>query len=128
MLTMVYQNDSFHTLDLMQQIGLVCLSVVLLGLTLGGSYYLMKKRSLVVRLAIALVVFYLFLWLSPQIYYAYYQLLWPSLEFRIVVGDLPTLWHLLELITFQGRATTTWHAQGLLGVLLLVLAGWPQYK
>ena len=75
---LMYQNDSFQTLTLTQQVGLLILSLVLLTCTLWITYRITKNRSLSIRLLVAVIIFWLFLWLSPQIYYAYYQILCPA--------------------------------------------------
>ena len=125
---MFYNNDSFSTLTPSQQIGLLILSSVLWGLTLWGTHCLIKNKKMALRLIISGCIFFLFIWLSPQVYYAYYQILWPDLAWQIVIQSPPRITHLLELITFSGRATTSWHARGLVGASLLILAMLPALK
>jgi len=125
---MLYVNDSFSTLTTIQQVGLLLVSVVLLGLTLWGAHYAMKDKNLGLRLVIAALIFFCFLWLSPQIYYAYYQILWPDLPWQMIIKDPPSLSYMFELVTFSGRSTTSWHARGVVGVSLLILAIVPVIK
>jgi len=119
----MYHNDSFQTLNLLQQVGLVTLSLTLLGLTLWGTYCLTKNRHISLRLLISVIIFWLFLWLTPQIYYTYYQILWPDLPNQFVIQSPPSILDMLKLLTFQDKFATSEHAQGLLGWCALGVAG-----
>jgi len=93
-----WKSDSFYTLNVVQQSGLVLLSVLLIGLVFWLSDIktrYIQKRLLTRRLLLAplcladilfsLATFILFLSLSLQVYYLYYQLIFPGLPSQWVV-------------------------------------------
>ena len=75
----MYAEDSFHTLSLASQIGLVVLSLLLAGLLIFASWRLALRRRLAARIAFAVLLLFLFVWLSPQVYYLYYLALFDGL-------------------------------------------------
>ncbi|MEP1207011.1 MAG: hypothetical protein ABJM29_10115 [Rhizobiaceae bacterium] len=118
----MYAEDSFFTLTMTGRLGLVALSALLGGLTLALFLRLSRGQYLVWRLSLALVLFFAFVWLSPQIYYAYYQLLIGDLPWQIVIGSPPTASDLFKQLSFQERHNLSYHSRGALGWLLIVLA------
>ncbi|MGF1475944.1 MAG: hypothetical protein ACFB6S_10325 [Geminicoccaceae bacterium] len=123
----MYAQDSFHTLTLTGQIGLSVLSSVLAAATLALAWYAMKRRRLPLRLAIALGVFFSFVWLSPQIYYTYYLTLFEGLPWQNVIKTPPGPLHLFYLLTFQERPTLSAHSKAILGWLLFLQAACHPY-
>ena len=117
----MYQNDSFFSLGVGGQIGLAALSIVLTVLVLLGAARLMRGRGTVLRLGIALVTFALFVWLSPQIYYSYYYLIFEDLPVQWVIG-WPPLKTAFAFASFTGPSNLSAHGQGVLFWLLLGLA------
>ncbi len=79
-----------------------------------------------VRCLLALVLFWLFVWLSPQIYYWYYLLIFDGLPVQSVIGTPPTPFDLIRLIGFSDRHDLSHHGQGVLGWALVLTALWPQ--
>jgi hypothetical protein len=71
----MYANGSIHTLTVIQQIGLSFISLTLLSMMIFLSLKLFKNKSMIVRIMVAISLLYLFVWLSPQLYYAYYILI-----------------------------------------------------
>jgi hypothetical protein len=71
----MYANDSIHTLTVIQQIGLGFISLTLRSMMIFLSLKLFKNKSMIVRIMVAISLLYLFVWLSPQLYYAYYILI-----------------------------------------------------
>ncbi|MEP3279095.1 MAG: hypothetical protein ABJN26_24300 [Stappiaceae bacterium] len=125
----MYSEDSFHTLSSGGQIGLLCLSLSLTILVLIAAWRLMRGRPLSVRIAIAIVLFLLFVWLSPQVYYTYYLIIFEGLPLQIVVRSPPGPWQLANLMFFQDGTNLSAHGKGLLGWLLLLLAALrPKYE
>lgn len=118
----MYQDDSFHTLSQAGQIGLACLSLALTAVLLVLAWRMMGTRPLSVRIAIAIILFLGFVWLSPQIYYTYYLFLFDGLPLQIVIHPPPGPRYLADLIFFQDRATLSAHSKGVLGWLLLLIA------
>ena len=117
----MYQNDSFFSLGVGGQIGLAALSFVLTILVLLGAAWLMRGRGIAFRLAIAFAAFALFVWLSPQIYYSYYFMIFEDLPVQWVIG-WPSLKTAFSFASFTGPSNLSAHGQGVLFWLLAALA------
>ncbi|SFJ78534.1 hypothetical protein [Jannaschia pohangensis] len=120
-----YGEDSFFTLSGGGQLGLALLSLILWALAVLLVWRL--ARGPIRGAVLALVVFVLFVWLSPQIYYAYYFLIFDDLPVQIVIKSPPGPGYLLRLLTFTQEASLSRHGQGLLGWSLLLVGvgrGW----
>ena len=118
----MYAEDSFFTLTVLGRVGLVCVSLILSGVTLAVLWRLANTRNLLVRLTIALVLFYLFVWLSPQFYYLYYIFLLEGLTWQWVIGLPPSLSDMVRLLLFQDNANLSYHSRGALGWLMMLFA------
>jgi len=117
----MYAEDSFYTLTLFERLGLFCVSAVLLCAILALAALVMRKQGGPARVAIAAVLFMGFVWLSPQVYYGYYQMITVGLPQKSVIGPLPELSTLAGLISFSGLQTIAAHsAGGLFWVLIWV--------
>ena len=114
----MYAGDSFFILSGLGQVGLAGLSA-LLAVAAGACVLVFKSFGL--RITAALTVFWVFLWLSPQIYYLYYQIILDDLPWQIIVGLPPSPDALLDRFLFRGPATLSNHAKGVLGWGLLAL-------
>lgn len=117
----LYANDSFYTLTTWERVGLVFLSVALATGCVMLCRWLAKGRRGPVRIFVAFAIFAAFVALSPQVYYAYYQLIFQNLPSQWVVR-LPEGLDLLQLLTFTGPANLSAHSQGVLGWLLGAVA------
>ena len=117
----MYEDDSFFTLTTGGQIGLLILSASLALLTLWVAWRVMRRSSVFGRLVTALVAFALFVWLSPQVYYTYYLMIFDGLPLQWVIG-WPVLRDIVDLATFTGPANMSAHSQGLLFWVLVLLA------
>ena len=84
----MYNQDSFFTLTTLSQIGLLSLSVLMFVLLIGSMARFYADWW--VKLVVALSGFFLFVWLSPQIYYTYYLFIFEGLPIQSVVGKPPT--------------------------------------
>jgi len=115
----MYTHDSFHTLTWPGQLGLISLSLILAAALLFIAWLMMARMTTIPRIGIAASLFYLFAWLSPQIYYTYYLTLFDKLPWQIVIKTPPTPWPLIELLAFQGPATLSAHSLALLGWTLI---------
>ena len=82
----MYSEDSFFTLTPMGQFGLVTVSFGLLLGVLALASWGVKGRRLSIRITTALAIYWLFVWLSPQIYYAYYRMIIDGLPQQWVIG------------------------------------------
>ncbi len=118
----MYEGDSFHTLSVIGQIGLVFLSAALTAIILWFAMVVMRWLPLPLRLFLAVLLFFGFVWLSPQVYYTYYMTLFEGLPWQVVIKDPPSAETLWKLMSFQGQATLSAHSQGLLGWALTAIA------
>lgn len=122
----MYEADSFYTLSGAGQIGLLAVS---LGFATGMGWLvrrISRRRTLLVRVGIWALLLYLFIWLSPQGYYAYYQLIFDGLPSQWVIGRPIPLIEAVQCFTFTGPYTLSAHSLGALGWILLILTLWPQ--
>lgn len=120
--TAVYAQDSFFTLTLTGQVGLAALSGLLAALWLWLTRRLARHQRRLVRLTVALALFWAFLWLSPQIYYTYYRLIIDGLPNQIVIGLPPGPGQMLRTLLFLQAPTLSSHSAGLLGWAMLAVA------
>ncbi len=116
----MYADDSFFTLSVPGQIGLVLLSALLTSAFVFGFWTLTRRRNVLFRLAAAVMTLWLFVWLSPQVYYTYYLVLFDSLEFKNVIKSPPTASDMISLMTFSDRANFSNHGKGILGWGLVI--------
>lgn len=113
----MYDGDSFFTLSIAGQIGLAVLSIMLAAICLfvqirfGRGFW---------GIALAAVLFYGFVALSPQIYYAYYRAIIEGLPAQWVTR-VPSSTRILELATFQEKNLSA-HSQGALGWALCLIS------
>lgn len=116
----MYREDSFHTLTLEGQAGLLILSMVLGGLLIWAARRTTRRRFLAIRLGGAVLVFWAFLWLSPQIYYLYYMILIDGLPLQNVIKSPPGVTEMASLLTFTDCATLSNRGKGVLGWAMMV--------
>lgn len=124
----MYANDSFYTLSELARIGLVAVSAVMALGVITLAVVLMRGRRGSVRLAIGVFLFSIFVWISPQGYYSYYQLILEGLPQQWVIAAPPTFIDLLELVSFRGPQTISSHSLGALFWVLVWLAWWLKPK
>ena len=118
----MYAEDSFFGLSAAGQGGLVVVSTLLTLAAIACVLALFRvSKSLGLRMIAALSVFWVFLWLSPQIYYFYYQIILDDLPWQIVIGGPPNPTALIKLLLFSGPTTLADHAKGVLGWTLFIL-------
>lgn len=122
----MYAEDSFHTLNLAGRIGLVALSLGLAGLLVFASWRTAQRLGPAVGVAFACLLFFLFVWLSPQVYYFYYMTLFESLPWQTVIKLPPSPLKLLKLFAFQDEATLSAHGKGLLAWCLVLAAAFGE--
>ena len=118
----MYTDDSFNTLTTTQQLGLTAISILLGIICIFICFRFARNRSLLGRLLISFGIFFLFVWLSPQIYYIYYLIIFDGLPFQTVIKQPPSLWALTQLLTFQSKASLSDHSKAILGWVLIVIA------
>ena len=117
----MYEGDSFLTLSLAGRAGLVALSVVLAA---GTGWLVMRfgrNRARALRVWLAVMAYWAFLWLSPQIYYFYYMILIEELPWQSVIKRPPSLTDVLSLLSFTDVPSLSNHAKGVLGWGLVLI-------
>ncbi len=127
-------HDTYTILHLTPwaRVGLVCLSavfaLVMFGighlLQSGISRKLARAIAWLAHAAAAITLFWLFLWLSPQVYYLFYWAIFDDLPWQTVIAAPPSPGALLRLFAIDFTADLPPIAQGLLGWGLLVQALW----
>ncbi len=116
----MYADDSLFTLGLVEAAGVLVVTALLVLGVLALARRLCRGR-LGRRLLAAAGLFWVFLWLSPQVYYAYYQLIFEGLPVQIVIGWPPGAETVFRRLTFAGPATLSAHGQGVLGWAMVVV-------
>ena len=119
----MYAGDSFFTLGWLSGAGLLAVTGGLVWLTWRLARRL-ARGGLVRRVAVAAGLFWAFLWLSPQIYYLYYQVIFDDLPWQWVIGWPPGPERVGRLLAFSGAATLSAHGKGALGWALILGAAW----
>lgn len=111
----MYNQDSFFDLSAWGQVGLAALSLTLFVAVVAASWGLMHGRGLMLRVVGALGLFWLFVWLSPQVYYMYYRMIIPDLPLQWVIWPPPSAAKPAQMLMFAYRDTLSAHGQGILG-------------
>lgn len=132
----MYNGDSFYTLTDNGQIGLALLSLFLSAATVFAAGHLFRlvpdkglPTQLAARIGVAVFIMWIFVWLSPQVYYLYYQTIFDGLPWQIVIRNPPEFHAIVEHVTFSGPETLSAHAKGALAwLLLLYAASWPTWR
>lgn len=115
----MYEFDSFFSLTSWERVGLFAVSLAFAAICVALVWTLCRGRSWPWRVLIAVVVFWGFVWVSPQGYYAYYRMIFDDLPPLLVIPMIPSPWDIIGLLTFTGRATLSSHTKGVLGWVLL---------
>ena len=118
----MYQNDSFFDLSTFGQMGLGAISALMGVAVIWLGYRLMRRRrKRRTRMVIALALLWLFVWLSPQVYYTYYIFIIPDLPWQSVIRTPPGPVDMFEILSFSGRQDLSAHSKGLLGWALILI-------
>ena len=118
----MYENDSFLTLSIAERIGLLCVTLVLSAVLIWLFWLTIKRLNIWLRPLFALLFLYVFIWLSPQIYYLYYLVIFDFLEFKNVIHPPFNPLTLLNLLTFIESGKLADHGKGVLGWILIILS------
>lgn len=118
----MYDGDSFFSLTMAARFVLVFLSMGLAALTAAAFIKITCRLAWLVRLLLAPVFLWVFVWLSPQVFYLYYMTLFDNLVLHNVVQLPPRPSQIMQLLSFTGKTALSQHATGLLGWGLIVLA------
>lgn len=111
----MYAEDSFFDLSPWGRVGLLCISATLFLIWFFGTRRMLAGRPVWLTVPGALALFWVFVWVSPQIYYMYYRTIIPDLPLQWVIWPPPGPWEALRLMIFQGPQNLSAHSQGLLG-------------
>jgi len=117
----MYQQDSFFDLSGWGQVGLACISLSLFLVMVFGTWALLRRQRMWVRIIGALFLFWLFVWASPQIYYQYYRVLIEGLPAQWVISPLRYPFRAIELLFAQGPSNLSAHSQGIMGWCLIAV-------
>jgi len=117
----IYAQDSFFDLSPWGRVGLVCISIVLFLLVLWITAKILGNKTFLLRIAGSLTVFWLFVWLSPQVYYMYYMTIFDDLPLQWVIWPIESPLVALEYLFFMGPQNLSAHSQGLLGWSLILI-------
>ncbi|MEM7596848.1 MAG: hypothetical protein AAF382_04065 [Pseudomonadota bacterium] len=117
----MYDQDSFFDLTPLGQLGLACLSAVLFAAMTYAAWRLLRARPVWLRPLGALILFYGFVWISPQVYYQYFHLLFEFLPDQWVIFPPPNPLDALTLLTFSGPPSLSAHGQGVLGWVMIAV-------
>lgn len=118
----MYENDSFLTLSVAERIGLVCVTLLLSAALIWLFWVAIKRVNIWIRPLLALVFLYVFIWLSPQIYYLYYLVIFDFLDLKNVIHPPFNPLTLFNLLTFTESGKLADHGKGVLGWILIVLS------
>lgn len=118
----MYENDSFLTLSTAERIGLVSVTLLLSFLLIWLFWMTKKHVNIWIRPLLALVFLYLFIWLSPQIYYLYYLIIFDFLDIKNVIHPPFNPLTLLNLLAFSESEKLADHGKGILGWILIILS------
>lgn len=115
----MYQQDSFFDLSAWGQFGLVVISTLLFAITLAVAWHGLHRLGPILRIIGAFALLWLFVWVSPQVYYMYYYMIFPDLPLQWVIWPPSGPTKPLQMLFFQYRANLSAHSQGLLGWCLI---------
>lgn len=122
----VFEGDSYLILIGGGEVALAALSGLLVFLAVASVRVVRRYVNLPAAVpALGIVSFWVFVWVTPQIYYLLYMALLEELEFRWIVGWPPGPQRLMSLLAFQAEATKVDVALGVLG-WVMVLAAFPR--
>ncbi|MBO6815404.1 MAG: hypothetical protein JJ891_11120 [Rhizobiaceae bacterium] len=110
----MYAEDSFFHLSVAGRAGLALLSAGLATVTVILFLKVSNRFGLAVKVFTALVFTWLFMWLSPQVYYLYYRILFSDLPLQTVIGQPPDIESLLRMVSFTANQNLSDHSKGLL--------------
>jgi hypothetical protein len=108
----MYNQDSFFTLSTWGQTGLLALSLMMFAVLIWGMSRICAAWY--IKLGIAILGFYFFAWLSPQVYYTYYLVLFEELPNQWVISAPPSINDIVHLVTFSGPQNLSAHSQAVL--------------
>ena len=110
----MYAEDTFFHLTVPGRIGLAILSLALAAVTVWLFRKISSRSGLIVKLGIAVLMLWLFIWLSPQAYYLYYIQIIDGLPLQNVIQAPPGPVELFHTVSFSGKGNLSEHSKGVL--------------
>jgi len=124
----MYDQDTFFHLSMIARTGLALLSLGLAMLMIWLTIRMFKKNLLenasldiTLRLVFSVTLFWLFLWLSPQVYYLYYQVVIDDLPWQNVISTPTSLNDLIAVLFLQNPPSFSHHSKAALGWLIILI-------
>lgn len=107
----MYAQDSLFTLQPLAQLGVLALAFILSSLTIWTVWRVAPRFGWVAPL-IAVALFWIYTWVSPQVFYQYFHLIFDGLPHQWVIWPPPGPARIFELVTFTGRPSLSAHGHG----------------
>lgn len=124
----LFANDTFFHLSAMERVGLVILSFVLATAIIAIFWKLTAHWKLILKVSTAIAFIWIFIWLSPQVYYLYYIQIIDGLPLQNVIQWPPTVIEVFQTITFSGKSNLSNHGKGLVFWAMIIIALNPKSK
>lgn len=124
----MYSQDSFFDLSTRGQVGLALLSLILFVLMVYLTRRGLYRFPFWARMSGAMILFWLFVWVSPQIFYMYYRMIIPDLPLQWVIWPLRDPVKPLQMLLFSYQSTLSSHGQGILGWAIILAATLPRSR
>lgn len=115
------REDSFFALTMGHQVGLAVLSLTLAIGLLWCCWQIGRRSRWLTRALISLGAFVVFSWVSPQVYYTYYLMIFDDLPVEWVITWPPDMAKTVAEFTFTGRSSLAAHGRGVLGWLCVLI-------
>ena len=122
----LYANDTFFHLSTLERVGLVLLSIVLAMVTVAVFWKLTSSFKLVFKLLAAIFFIWIFIWISPQVYYLYYIQIIDGLPLQNVIQWPPSPLEVFQTVTFSGKSNLSNHGKGLIFWAMMIIALKPK--
>lgn len=122
----MFEGDTYFIHVAGAEVALAVFSGLLVFLAIAAVRLARRRVELAAAApAIGIVFWWLFLWLTPQLYYLLYVALSDALAFDLIIGWPPGPGRMMELLGFRGEASLTDFAVGVLG-WAMILASLPR--
>lgn len=119
----MFEGDSYLILISGGEVALAALSGLLVFLAVASVRVTRRYVNLPAAVpALGIVSFWVFVWVTPQIYYLLYMALLDGLGFQWIIGWPPGPQRLIGLLTFQAQATDVDMPLGVLGWVMFLVA------
>lgn len=118
----MYAQDTFFHLSLLGRTGLAFLSLLLGIITIWIFLKISSRFARPVKVCLAVVFLSVFIWLSPQIYYFYYLMIFEDLPTQIIIQWPPSISEIYRVITFSGNANLSEHSKGALFWIMIIIS------